>query len=102
VLGQRPRTRALRDDGPETGVLSGRLDHHLAAHRQAEPPDACRVDVLPPAQEAHGRFEVVVAAPAECVEVSVALTLPSTVEEQHSVAVPDQHASLARGARAPG
>src|SRR5262245_38322784 len=45
LVAQRPRAGALGDHRPQVVGLGGRLEHHLAADRQADPADAAGVDV---------------------------------------------------------
>ena len=58
------------------------------------PPIRSRIDVGTASQVLDGCVEIAVADPAEHVRVALARARPATVEEQHAVAVPDQHAGL--------
>ena len=78
--------------------LRGRLDHHLAADREADAADPLRIDVRAALQERDRGVDVALALPAEEVGVALALALASTVEEQDAVAVPCQQLrTLLRG-----
>ena len=70
------------------------MDQHLAADREPDPADPLRVDVRAAAQIRGRRVEVAVADPAEDVRVTLARAFAATVEEQHAVAVADQHPGL--------
>ena len=72
-------------------VLGGRLEHHLAADRQADPADAVGVDVGARLEVVDRRLHVAVAAPAEGVWLAVALALAAAVEDEHAVAVASEH-----------
>ena len=81
----------LGDDRGEALVLRRRLQHHLATDREADAADAGRVDVGPVLEEVDGGVDVTLPAPAPHVGVAVADTLAPAVEQQHAVAVADQH-----------
>ena len=74
--------------------LGGRLDHHLAAHREPDAPDPIRVDVGPAPEIVDGGVHVPLALPAEDVRVALALALAAAVEEEDAVPVADEHPRL--------
>ena len=94
VLADRAYTRALGDDGAEPGVGGGGLEHHLAADREADPSDAAAGDVGPPLQPGDGGVDVPGPGPAEEVRVSLATVVAARVEQEHAVAVADEHPGL--------
>ena len=88
-------TIALRAVG-----LGRRLDHHLAADREADAADPLGIDVGATLQERDGRVDVSLALPAEGVGVALALALAAAVEEEDAVAVArEQPRPLLRAAR---
>ena len=98
LVAQRLTARSLGDDGRERIGVGCRVDQHLAAHREADRADPVGVDVVA-RLEVRGRgVQVAVAAPAEDVRISVARALSTAVEEQHPVAVADEHPRLLLGA----
>ena len=90
LVANRAAARSLGDDRLQLRRLGGRLDHHLAADREADAADPLRIDVRAALQERDRGVDVALALPAEEVGVALALALTATVEEQDAVAVPCQ------------
>ena len=94
--------RALGDDRLERVRLGGGLEHQLAADREPDSADAIGIDVGPLAQERDRRLDVPVAVPADRVRIALAVALAAPVEQEHAVAVPDEHPGLPLRALAAG
>jgi hypothetical protein len=102
VLGERPNTRALGDDGPQPTVVRCRLQQELTAYRAPEAADAVGVHVGSMAEVGHGGAQVRLAVPAVEVDVAFARPLPAPVEQEHAVAVASEQPCLRDGSAPAG
>ena len=101
-LADRPRAGALGHDRREVVGLGGRVEHQLAPDGEPEAADPPGVDIRPALQELDRGLDVLLALPAEPVRVAFALARAAPVEQQHPVAVPDEHPRLRLRAVAAG
>ncbi len=95
-LAHRALARALGHDRFEARVGGGGLDELLAANREAQPAEATFVHVGLPLQEVEAGAHVRDRPPPVGVGVALAVAVPAWVEQQHTVAVLDEHAGLVR------
>src|SRR4029079_15642070 len=91
VFADRAYPCALRDDAAEVWVGGRGLEHHLTAVREAVPPDPASGDVGPALQPANAGVDVPRPSPAEQVRVSLAAVVAARVQQEHPVAVADEH-----------
>ncbi len=91
VLGERALPGALGDDGAQRLRVRGGLEQQLAADGEAEAADARRIDVRAGGAGRRGGAQVAFARPAEGVVVALARALAAAVEQEHAVAVADEH-----------
>ena len=82
---------ALRHHGAQPIVVGGGLPEQLPANGQPEATDTVRLDVWALLQEADRGVHVAFATPSPPVRFTVAVAGATAVEQQHSVAVGDQH-----------
>jgi hypothetical protein len=81
-------------------VRGGCLEHHLTADGEADGADPGPAHVRTPTEPRHRRVDVGLSAPAEHVRVAVAPVVAAGVDEEHAVAVADEHPRLGHGALA--
>ena len=71
-------------------------EQHLAADREADTSDPTALHVGPSLQPGDGGVDVFGAAPSEQVRVTIASVVAARVEQEHAVAVADEHPRLRR------
>ena len=87
----RADARPLRHDGAHVGAFGRGLQQHLAANGEPEPADAPLLHVVATGEEGGRAADVVVAAPAPARRLALARAHATWVEEEHAVAVLDEH-----------
>ncbi len=102
VLAERAGAGAVGDDRLEAVRFGCGLEECLAADGEADAADPVPVDVGALLEVRDGGVHVVVGIPAEGVGVAVALAFTAAVEQQHAVAVTDEHARRLLRASAAG